>query len=134
MNSRFKSFALALTGMLLGLGSSRADGQNVSTSTPGRYAPELLRVEGGAERLDGSIVSCSGRSPTPGAQQTPVQRVDKKPRANASNPTLTSIYPDSGLTGTTVSVLLSGTNFEADATVFISGFGVSASDVNVVSS
>jgi uncharacterized protein (TIGR03437 family) len=48
-------------------------------------------------------------------------------------PALTSISPNSGLTGTTVPVTLTGTNFVTGATVNVNDSGVSVSNVSVVS-
>jgi hypothetical protein len=44
-------------------------------------------------------------------------------------PTLTSIAPTSGITGTTVSVTLTGTNLTSPAAITFSGTGISASNV-----
>src|SRR5580698_11402125 len=48
--------------------------------------------------------------------------------------TLTSISPSSGLTGSTVPVTLTGTDFVSPASVFVGAIGLSVSNVNVVSS
>jgi hypothetical protein len=49
-------------------------------------------------------------------------------------PTLTSMTPNNGTQGTSVSVTLSGSNFQAGAGVTVGGTGVSATNVNVISS
>ena len=48
-------------------------------------------------------------------------------------PTLTSVSPASGVQGTNVPVTLTGTNFAANATVNVSGSGITVSNVVVVS-
>ncbi|MEX1113130.1 MAG: IPT/TIG domain-containing protein [Patescibacteria group bacterium] len=52
---------------------------------------------------------------------------------NPPTPTLTSVSPNSGVQGNTVSVTLTGTNFVAGATVAVSGSNVTVTDVSVVS-
>ena len=54
--------------------------------------------------------------------------------APPSAPVLTSLAPNSGPRGASVAVTLTGSNFQAGATLAISGMGVSASNVAVVSS
>jgi hypothetical protein len=38
------------------------------------------------------------------------QRIERLPRGNPTNPIVTSIYPDTGFTGTTIPVVLMGEN------------------------
>ena len=64
---------------------------------------------------------------TPGGTST------SSPFAITNGPTLTSISPTSGVQGTNVPVTLTGTNFAANATVNVSGSGVTVSNVQVVS-
>src|SRR3989442_11111525 len=49
-------------------------------------------------------------------------------------PTLSSVSPNSGTQGQTVAVTLTGTNFGPGATISVSGTGITASNVTVVSS
>src|SRR4029077_16977121 len=48
-------------------------------------------------------------------------------------PTLTSISPNSGVQGQSVSVTLTGTNFVAGATIGLSGAGITVSNTTVLS-
>ncbi len=64
---------------------------------------------------------------------TPGGTTTSSPFAITSGPTLTSISPTSGVQGTNVPVTLTGTNFAANATVNVSGSGVTVSNVQVVS-
>src|SRR4029077_9445382 len=52
---------------------------------------------------------------------------------NLAPPTLTSISPNSGVQGQSVSVTLTGTNFVAGATIALSGAGITVSGTTVVS-
>jgi sugar lactone lactonase YvrE len=80
----------------------------------------------------------------PGARNVTVTTADGTTKAQQftvtlpipKTPTLTSISPASGLRGSTVSVTLTGSNFQAGsgpANVLVSGSGVSVGNVNAVS-
>jgi hypothetical protein len=52
---------------------------------------------------------------------------------NSASPTLTSITPNSGLVGSIVSVVMSGSNFGSAPVVSVSGTGIGVSNVRVAS-
>jgi hypothetical protein len=58
-----------------------------------------------------------------------VGAVEFQSTATTAPPTLTSISPNTGARGTTVSVILSGTNLTGTSTVSVSGGGVTASGI-----
>lgn len=62
-----------------------------------------------------------------GGDSTPVP----PPPPPAAAPTLSSVSPSSGTAGNAVNVMLAGTNFAAEATVQVSGSGVTVGPVNV---
>jgi hypothetical protein len=66
--------ALAVVGLLLGIGSSAANAQTFSCqATAG--VPNIIRAEGITELLGDLVLNCTGGTPTPGGQPIPLQNV-----------------------------------------------------------
>ena len=77
----------------------------------------------------GTVTVQAASAVSPSAIGTATVTVTAPPAA----PVLSSIAPNSGTQGTSVAVTLTGSNFQAGATVAIGGTGVSATGVTVVS-
>jgi hypothetical protein len=92
-------------------------------STAGIYTAPAVPPSGGTATVQAASVD------SPSAIGTAVVTVTSPPAA----PVLSSVTPNSGTQGTSVSVTLAGSNFQAGAAVAISGSGVSATGVTVVS-
>ncbi len=67
--------ALAVVGLLLGLGSSAAYAQGSSFSCSATAVPNIVRAEGITELLGDLILNCTGGLTTPGGQPIPLQNV-----------------------------------------------------------
>lgn len=93
-------------------------------NTNGLYTAPATVPSGGSVTVQAASVA------TPSAVGTATVTV-KAPAPPV--PTLSSIAPNSGTQGTSVAVTLTGSNFQAGATVGVSGGGVSVSNVKVVS-
>ena len=92
-------------------------------STMGLYTAPAVPPSGGTATVQAASVD------SPSAIGTAVVTVTAPPAA----PVLSSVTPNSGTQGTSVSVTLAGSNFQAGAAVAIGGSGVSATGVTVVS-
>jgi hypothetical protein len=67
--------ALAVVGLLLGVGSTAANAQGTFTCSATGGVPNIVRAEGITELLGDLVLNCTGGSPTPAGQPIPLQNV-----------------------------------------------------------
>src|SRR5580700_1180882 len=80
--------ALAIVGLLLGIGSSSANAQTSPTTfqcqaTSG--VPNILRAEGITELLGDLILNCTGGTPTPAGNLIPLQNIQISINTNVTS-------------------------------------------------
>ena len=68
--------ALAVVGLLLGIGSSAANAQTSYVHVPATTGvPNIIRAEGITELLGDLVLNCTGGTSTPAGQAIPLQNV-----------------------------------------------------------
>ena len=125
---------VTLTGMNFEYGFP-VDGQLVSVNNSGVYVSNVSVVSN--TQITATFLIAAGAPTGPAKVTVTTSSGTSGPvilTVNPSTPTLTSITPNSGLTGSTVQINLTGTNFIAGTTVSVNNPGVAVSNVNTMSS